>query len=69
MRGRGGVMAGIILRVQVDAGRADVGMSQVVPHHFEIHLVAQMAASRVPQPVGGCLFQVGRRRYPSSVPK
>jgi hypothetical protein len=42
-----GIVARIVLGMQIDAGRADIGMAQVVTDHFEIYLVAQMAASRV----------------------
>jgi hypothetical protein len=47
MRRRRGIVARIVLGMQIDAGRADIGMAQVVTDHFEIYLVAQMAASRV----------------------
>lgn len=56
-------MAGIVFGMQVDAGGADVGVTQVVADHLEVGFLTQVAAGRVTHPVGGCLLQVGCRRF------
>ena len=45
----GGVVPGIFFRVQVNAGGADVGVPQVVAHHFQICLFAEVAARHIEQ--------------------
>lgn len=57
------IVTGIVLGVLIDAGRADVGVTQVVADHFQIDLFAQMASSGVPNPVRRRLLEVGRGRF------
>ena len=52
MSGRGGVMPRLVLSVQTDTGRADIGMPQVVPHHLKIRLSTQINTPGMVHPVG-----------------
>ena len=59
MHGRCGVMTGILFRVQVDAGGADIGVPQVVTHHLQISILAKMASCGMAHPVRRGLLNVG----------
>ena len=54
-------MARVVFRMQVNTGRADVGMAQVVPNHFQIRFSAQVTSGRVSHPMGRRLLQVRSR--------
>ena len=45
------VMTGIVFRVQVDTGRGNVGVPQVVAHGLDVHAVALVGAGCVAHPV------------------
>jgi len=59
----GRVVSCVVFRVQIDAGGADVGVPQVVAHHLEVGLLAQMAARRVAHPVCRCALDVCGARF------
>lgn len=48
MRPLGGVVPGVILGVQIDAGRTQVDVPEVVADHLQIGALAQMIAGDVP---------------------
>ena len=58
---RRGVVTGIVLSVQIDAGRADVGVTQVVADHFQVDIFTQVASGGVTNPVGRRLLKMGCR--------
>lgn len=61
MPGRRRIMTGIVFGVQIDAGRADVGVTQVVADHFQVDFFTQVTSGGVTDPVRGCLLEVGGR--------
>lgn len=55
-------MPRVVFGMQVGVGRGDVGVPQVVPHHLEVHLIAEMVARRMT-----CLLRCLHRRCPDPV--
>ena len=53
MRGGDRLVAGVILGMQIDAGRGQVAVAEGVPNVGQVDAVVDQAgARRVPQPVG-----------------
>jgi hypothetical protein len=42
MHSRRGVVAGVVFGMQINTGRADIGVAQVVANHLDIGFLAQV---------------------------